>query len=75
MSLHIAYGWVEVPALVPQGRMTGLLNLGTFAEGVTQKVRGWFCWGCRGVAPEAVGILPFAQAHKDCAELAKEGKS
>jgi hypothetical protein len=63
MSANVGFGWVQVPAPVPQGPLTGTLNRG---GGVLQTVRGWFCWGCRGTAPESVGVMVFYRDHSKC---------
>lgn len=60
---RVGFGRVQVPAPVPQGLLTSALNRGS---GVLQTVRGWFCWGCRGVAAESVGVMVFMRDHSRC---------
>jgi hypothetical protein len=63
MSANVGYGWVQVPASAPSGPLVDTLNRG---GGVLQTVRGWFCRGCRGVAPESVGVMVFWRDHAKC---------
>jgi hypothetical protein len=65
MSVNVGFGWIHVPADSPQGPLVGALNCGC-GGGVLQTVKGWFCWGCRGVAPESVGREKFEQEHAKC---------
>lgn len=66
MIAPIGYGWVQVPAPVPQGPLVATLNRG---GGVLETVRGWFCWGCCGVARESVGHEAFEKEHARCGEV------
>lgn len=58
----MGFGWVHIP-IAPVGPLPSMLTPG---DSVFQKVRGWFCWGCRGVAPESVGVMVFTRDHARC---------
>lgn len=63
MSAPIQYGFVSLPAPVAGGPLADVLNRG---GDVTTPRPGWFCWGCRNVAPESVGVMVFARDHAQC---------
>lgn len=60
---HIGFGWIQTSALAPPGPLADMLNRG---GAVFQTVLGWFCWGCRGVAPESAGVMVFCRDHSKC---------
>lgn len=65
MSTHIGYGLVSLPA--PHGPLVDALNNGGLrASPVTVTAPGWFCWGCRQVAPQSVGVMVFSRDHAKC---------
>lgn len=60
---NVGFGWIQTSALAPPGPLADVLNRG---GAVLQTVLGWFCWGCRGVAPESVGVMVFCGDHARC---------
>ena len=65
MSAHIGYGFVSLP--VPEGPLASTLNNGgARASPVTVTAPGWFCWECRRVAAQSVGVMVFSRDHAKC---------
>lgn len=64
----IRLGLVTLPAA--QGKLASTWNNGAVTGRPVERVgRGWFCVGCRGVAAEAVGLVPFLAEHARCGWL------